>query len=322
MVAKEWRDARWKVLLAAVAVLAFVVLAPRLYEAVQRFVESEIQRTNAEIESPEEFMPQGESQMPPGEFQPLPYTQADYEEELRGYVQEMRQPEYPVEVAEGDMRGLSAGAGLVLVPLAALLGVALVSGEVSRGTVFLLLSRPISRTRILLTKYLVGVAVMFAVALLGGVGVVVSGYAHGYPAASVDAARTLAQSGLFWLGALSVLGVAILASVLFRDVIRSVIATAATLYAIFYLPDFLRGVASYWLAPSEQEYMENPMAQQGWQESFEAFRIAKYWFIRDAYEGGPLASYQPGLALSLLVCLVAAALPLIAALWIFRRRGY
>lgn len=312
MLAKEWRDARWKLLLAALAVLAFVVFAPRSYEAILQTVERDIRTARADLASPEAFMERG--------MQPAYYEQAEYEESLRGTIEEMRQPDYPVQVAESDMTGLSAGAGLALVPLAALLGVALVSGEVSRGTIFLLLSQPISRTRVLLTKYLVGVAVLLAVALLGGVGIVTSGYAHGYPAASINVAKVLASSGLFWMGTLSVLGVATLASVLFRDVIRSVIATTATLYAIFYLPDLMRGVASLWLAPSEQEYREDPMAANGWYRSFETFRIINYWHISDAY-GGPFGS-QPDPVLNLLVCFVTAALPLIAAFWLFRRKNY
>ena len=320
MIAKEWWEARWKFVLAAVVVLVFVVLAPRSYQAIQEFVEAEIQRTNAEIASPEDFMPQGEVQVPPGELQPPPYTEADYKEELRSSVKAMSRPDYLVGMAEQEVLGVHMGASLVLVPLAALLGVALVSGEVSRGTIFLLLSRPISRTRILLTKYLIGVAVIFAVALLGGVGVVASGYAHGYPAASIDPVRILAQSGLFWLGTVSVLGVATLASVLFRDMFRSVVATAVALYAVFSLPDLLREVA-WWLSPPLQEDLEGPVMRDGWYDSFEAFRITNYWFIPDTY-GGPFGNQQPDPVLSLLICVATAVLPLLAALWIFRRRSY
>ena len=68
------------------------------------------------------------------------------------------------------------------------------------------------------------------------------------------------------------------------------------------------------------------MNQQGWYESFEVYRITNYWSIVYPYENGifddPLASQQPDPMLSVLVCLIAAVLPLIAALWLFRRRSY
>ena len=183
----------------------------------------------------------------------------------------------------------------------------------------LLLSRPISRTRIFLTKYSIGAVLLLATALLSVVGLVVSRYAHGYPAAAINVAEILASAGLFWLGTLSVLGVALLASVLFRDVIRSVIATAVTLYAIFYLPDLMRGIASFWMAPSEQEYREDPMAQNDWYAYFEVFRIVRYWYVSDVY-GGPFGS-QSSPMFSVLVCIVAAVTALLAALCLFRRRS-
>ncbi len=319
MVAKERRDARWKLLIAAVAVLAFVVLAPRPYGAILKEAEFQIEMTKEQIESPEKRMPPEEA-LPPG------YTRTSYEESLRDDIERMRQPSFPAELARWEVRSIhEAEKYMFLVPLAALLGVALVSGEVSRGAIFLLLSRPVSRTRIFLIKYLVGATALLAAALLGGVGIVVSGYAHGYPAAAVNVAEILASAGMFWLATVSVLSVATLASVLFRDVIRSVIATAAALFAIFSLPDLIREVASWWYW-SDRAYFEGPMAQEGWYESFEVFRITRYWSFLDLYERGPfdepLASLQPDPMLSVLVCSVAAALPLLAALWLFRRKSY
>lgn len=314
MVAKEWWEARWKFVLAAVVVLAVVVVAPRPYGVILSDTERDIERARAELASPEAFMG-------PEEMRPPGYTPEMQVEGLKEHIERMQQPDYPVGVAEGEVKGVGTGASFGLVPFAALLGVALVSGEVSRGSIFLLLSRPISRTRLLLTKYLLGVAALLAVALLGGVGIVVSGYAHGYPAASINAGRLLASAGLFWLGTLSVLGVSLLASVLFRDVIRSVIATAATLYAIFYLPDLLRGIASYWTAPSEPVSFEDQMVDQAWYQSFEALRIINYWLLPNFQEQS-FPEYQPSIALCIVVCLIAAVLPLLAALWVFRRKSH
>ena len=318
MVSKEWWEARWKFAIAALAVLAFAAFALRPYGAILEQAEFQIENTRAELESPEEFMPP--EAFPPG------YSRASYEESLREELERMQRPGYSTELARFEMSDLQAGASyLVLVPLAALLGVALVSGEVSRGSVFLLLAKPISRTRIFLTKYSVGAAVMLAVALLAGGGIVASGYAHGYPAAAINVADVLATAGLFWLGTLSVLAVATLASVLFRDVIRSVVATAVALYAISSLPDLLRGAVSWWLYPSPEDYPEDPTTAQAWYGSFEAFRITNYWVVQDSYGGPfgePLMNQLPGPALSVLVCSIAAVLPLIIALFLFRSKTY
>jgi ABC-type transport system involved in multi-copper enzyme maturation permease subunit len=100
MIAKEWHDARWKFLVAAVPVVLLVSLLPPYQELV---AESTKYAPNANP-------------------------------------------------ARDTLRVLSdfyyLGGFLVLLPLAALLGVASISGEVSNGSIFLLLSRPISRTRL------------------------------------------------------------------------------------------------------------------------------------------------------------------------------
>ena len=322
MVAKEWWEARWKFVLAALVILAFVAFAPRPYAGILKEAEFQIERTRAELESPERLMP------PEGAFSPG-YTRADYEEHMRNEFERIRQPDYPVELAGQEVQGVyEVGKYMVLVPLAALLGVALVSGEVSRGSVLLLLSRPISRTRIFLTKYSVGAVVLLAATLLGAVGIAVSGYAHGYPAAAMNVAKILASAGLFWLGVLSVLGVAVLASVLFRDVIRSVVATVVALYVASSAPSWIAEIAqTAWLLTHEQDFMESPVAQEDWYESFEIFRITNYWSFLDPYGSGgpfgePLAYQQPDPMLSVLVCLISAVLPLLTAFWIFRRKSY
>lgn len=118
MIAKEWRDARWKFLIATVPVVLLVLLLS-----------------------------------PYGEF-----------------VEEARRipGEDPVENALRDLNDLYyLGGFFVLLPLAAFLGVASISGEVSSGTVLLLLSRPMSRTRLLLTKYAVCAGTLLVAAVLG-----------------------------------------------------------------------------------------------------------------------------------------------------------
>ena len=320
MISKEWWEARWKFALAAVAVLAFLMLAPRPYGAILKEAEFQIERTRTAFESSESFMIPEEA-LPPG------YTQADYEEYERNEFERIQRPDYPVELAGWEVYDVyEAGKYMVLVPLAALLGVALISGEVSRGSIFLLLSKPISRTQIFLTKYAVGAAVLLVTALLSVVVIVLSSYSHGYPAGAISIAEILASAGLFWLGTLSVLGVATLASVLFRDVIRSVIATVAALYALFSLPDLIREMASWWYWSYDRAYFEVLMERQDWYGSFEVFRITRYWSLRAPYPDGPFAgplpNLQPDPLLSILVCSIAAALPLMIALLLFQKKSY
>ena len=64
---------------------------------------------------------------------------------------------------------LSGDSGIVMVIIAALLGASLIAGEVNKQTIFLLLSRPLSRNRILLTKYAVGAAILLGLTILSGV---------------------------------------------------------------------------------------------------------------------------------------------------------
>ena len=315
MLAKEWWDARWKFALAAVAVLAFVAVTPRSYALIQDDIQFQVEMMRAQLEPSEPFM--GSQPAPPG------YSSEGYEEEVRDEIERMQRPNYLLDMTRIEMTDLQMGTGyVILIPVAALLGVALISGEVSRGTVFLLLARPISRTRILLTKYVVSVVVLLAVALLGGLGILVSGRAHGYPASTIDASQTLAYAGSFWLGTVSVLGVALLMSVIFRDVVRSVIATVVTLCAIFLFPGLLREIA-WWLSPSSQrEYFQGPLTQGNWYENLEAFKIINYWFITNNVYGGPFTGQYDNLAVKLIVCLTTAVLPLIVALLIFRRKSY
>lgn len=204
---------------------------------------------------------------------------------------------------------------LILIPLAGLLGVALISGEVGRGSVFLLLSRPVSRTRTLLTKYSVCVVSLFAVALLGVLGTFVSAYAHDYPQDSLRVPEILASSVLFWLGSVFVLGLAVLASVVFGDVIRSVVATIGVAFLLYAGPDLLMSLSELWLFVMGDP-VDNPT---DWNERymfFQRFDLFNYWTATDPISGEWVATRN------LLVCLAVAAVPLIASLWLFRRRAY
>ena len=198
------------------------------------------------------------------------------------------------------------GSALILVPLAAVLGVAPISGEVSKGTIFLALSRPISRDRLLLIKYATGAGILLIVALVGSAGLIVSAHIHGYPSSSFVITNILLSAILIWLGSLCVLGTALLLSVVFGDVIRSVIATGLAVYVILKFPrDFLN--YSLWV---EHHRLGVP------ERLVDRLRLPHYWSSEGLYSGDSFA------VTNFLVCSIAAALPLLAALWLFRRKEY
>ncbi len=317
MIAKEWRDARWKLLIALAAILVIVFVLPRSYEQIQADTRREIERLQRDVESPDAaFLP---PDMPPEVRAQESYYVDDMRDSMRSQIEDMRTPGYLEQAARWEIQGISMGANVVLVPLAGLLGVALVSGEVGRGTIFLLLSRPISRRRTLLTKYSICAVVLFAAALIGAVGAIISGHAHGYPAGSLSAPGILALAGLFWLGTLFVLGVALLASVLFGDAIKSTIAALAALYAIYSVPDLVRTALFELRYRANGDYERGFSATEDWYQTFERYRLINYWTADDLRTGEVVFSQA---AQNSLVCLVAAAVPLLVALWLFRRKAY
>lgn len=198
MIAKEWRDARWKL---AIALLFTLLLIPSLapYGEIVRMA----QNVTTEL-------PDG-TQIPESE----------------------RLSTDPAKYAVQDMESLyTVGSVAVLLPLAALLGVGLVSGEVGNGTILLLLSKPVGRTRALLTRYIVCANVLLAAAIFGTLLLTVGAVARGYPLEQFSPVGAALSTVLMWLGMLFVLGVALLASVLFRNLVVSVATTLVALYVI------------------------------------------------------------------------------------------
>ena len=180
--------------------------------------------------------------------------------------------------------------------LAAVLGAGLISGEASRGTIFFLLSKPVDRARVLLIKYGVGALALLVAATLGGVSLVASESIHGYPVGSLDAAGVALSVVLMWLGALFVLGVAILCSVVFGDAVKSFLTTLLVGYLMFNVP----------VAAGDDGL--NPLPQ--------LLVLPDFWRASRLYSGESFA------ITNFLVCFTTAALPLMVALWLFRRRPY
>jgi ABC-type transport system involved in multi-copper enzyme maturation permease subunit len=175
----------------------------------------------------------------------------------------------------------------LLTLLATLLGGGLIANEVSKGTIFFLLSKPVSRERILLTKYGVSAALLLIVSAIGGVGIAIVGSVLGQPQ---NVLHLLIATILLWLAALFPLGLALFFSVALSDGFRAMAFSLLVTLAFALLPVILPG---------------------GWDWS-----LWHYWSNLNAYLNGgfPLKEY--------LVCLITAVIPLIAALVVFHRKAY
>ncbi len=173
-----------------------------------------------------------------------------------------------------------------LLLLAVMLGCGLIAGEVSKGTIFFLLSKPVSRERILLTKYGVSMGFLFVVSVIGSISVEGASIALGHPQ---DILHLLVATVLLWLGALFPLGLSLFFSTISPDSVRPLIFALLITVALA-LPATL----------------PNGLDWSLW----------RYWSSLDAYLSGglPLKEY--------LVCLVTAALPLLGALIVFRKKAY
>lgn len=276
MVAKEWRDARWKFAVATILVLLLsTYLTPY----------SEIVATAGEIGG----MTMGEGRDPA-----LPPSVAYNAERM----------------ALDEMWGFYNVGGLVaLGSLALVLGATLISGETGSGTISLLLSRPLSRTRILLTKYAVCAAVLLTAAALGGVLILTVAALREYPMGDVSYSGVLLLGLMMWLVSVFVLGVALLVSVFFRGAIPSLAVTALALLAFFTFPENVLNVISI----VDYRILMN---SQSWYEFFYRLAPGRYLIAPGVFKGD-----LPGAA-RFLYWTIAAAVPLLAAVWIFRKKSY
>jgi ABC-type transport system involved in multi-copper enzyme maturation permease subunit len=279
MVAKELRDARWKVLAALAVVLTALTVSgyPTPYPLLVEMTE---------VPPP--------TALPDGTLAPEEYLE----------------PSDPEEYAMQEMAGVyNVGGFVILLPLAGVLGVALIAGETGSGTIFTLLSKPVSRTRVLLTKYVVCAVALLACAVFGGVLLVIAAAVRGYPLENLNVAGAALSSVLIWLGSLFVLGVALLASVVFRNVLASAIATALAMYLVFALPSFALSIYFVFAAPE----FETPAIAA---EVMRISNLGSYWVVEGLYVDGsvPLMNF--------LFSFAAAAIMLLVSLWLFRRKGF
>jgi ABC-type transport system involved in multi-copper enzyme maturation permease subunit len=216
----------------------------------------------------------------------------------------------PTRMALGEM-SLAQGVvgGTVLGLLGGLVGAILVSREVRENTIFWLLSRPVSRTRALLTKYSVCAGALLALSALGSFELIAIAWAKGYPVGSVSFAGVVLSTVLVWLGSLSILGVALLFSVLFGRVLASIVATGVVAYLMCAGPGYVIQVLQTYLW-DEQRALTFPYA------AVDKFVLPFHWFSEASYMGKGIS------VADFLICLIAAAVPLFAALWLFQRKAY
>lgn len=305
MIAKEWRDARWKLLLGVLAFLVLLPLTIRSYEAIQEDIAFQLKMMQGDMQEPETFAG------PMSEAESKEYI-ADTREQLR----DMQSPGFAEEVAYSELSDTTTYLNLlVLVSLAGLLGVGLISSEVSGGSILLLLSKPLSRGRIMMTKYTVCAACLLVVAVFGGISAILYAYARGYPSQSVQVTQILTSTTLIWLASLFVLGVALIASIIFRDVVVTLVATVAAMFVILAGPELLRALAE-WIIWGDRIYQMDLRTMPSWYKAFDYFQLTTYWTGFGPYSGQTL------FAQSFVVCLVTALATLLLALWLFRRKTY
>ncbi len=278
MLAKELRNMWWMLIVGALIFLPILVSGPTPYAQLVEIARSE----------PELLVLQAPSM----------------------YEQDEKIPEDPVIFAAEEMALFFGGVGKTfLIPIAAVLGIGLISAEVGRNTVFFLLSRPISRTHVLLAKYAAGALALLGVAVFFGVGLVVSAGARGYPLDHLNPTGIALSILMLWLGSLSVFGLALACSVLLRNLVWSAIAVLSLLTLAWSFSNFLYGFwMNYFLDENESLGLSADVVQRA--------IIPHYWSSKDLYLGDSFAMVD------FLVCLSAAALTLLAALWLFRRKAY
>lgn len=169
---------------------------------------------------------------------------------------------------------------------AVLLGAPLIAGEASKGSIFFLLSRPLSRTRILLLKYITSAAILLLIALVGSATLLIAAALQGH---TQHLGGVLASTLLLWLASLFVLGSSAIFSILLSDTLRAVAATAGVMAAVA-IPTLIPGI--------------------------DRWTPAYYWASLPTFLGSEFPVQ------ALLVNLIVAALPLALALRLFHTRQY
>lgn len=181
----------------------------------------------------------------------------------------------------------------------AVFGAGLIASETSSGSIFVLLSRPFSRTRIFLTKY--GVAAGLSLLLCALFGAVGLGVGAWQGVAAPPLGGWVLSVILLWLAMLCVIGVAMLYSVL----IPSAFAAGALAFFTLYIVD----IAPIWFQSGTQPHVHYLLGGPPWE-------LDTYWSSLGIYAG--IDSPEK----SLLIVGVAALIPVALALALFVRKAF
>jgi ABC-type transport system involved in multi-copper enzyme maturation permease subunit len=181
---------------------------------------------------------------------------------------------------------------------AAVFGAGLIASETSSGSIYVLLSRPFSRTRIILTKYGVaaGLSLLLSV-LFGSVGLVVGAWQGVTPP---PLGGWLLSVVLLWLAMLCVISLAMLYSALVPSAFAAGVMAFFTLYILDLAPVFHSGTA-----PHIHYFLGGP-----------PWELDTYWSSLSIYAG--LDSPVKALLVSGLAALIPAAL----AVALFVRKAF
>ena len=174
----------------------------------------------------------------------------------------------------------------ILVVMAIVLGSGLIAGEANKGTIFFLLGKPISRERVLLIKYAISALLLLAVSVICSIALLVTAAFAGHPQ---NISGVVISTALLWLGVLFSLGLALMFSALFKDPLWPLIC-ALVITVLTLIPSFIPG--------------------------WGAWNLISYWSSQPAYLG------QGFPAKEFLICFVAAVIPLVLAMLLFRKRAY
>lgn len=256
MVVKELIEARWKAIIGSVVAVLVAAALASTYNLIKNLLASQLTGDAAQ-QIPSQL--QGQIQQFTGSYDAYVWSQ-----------------------------WFSKNGPEILAILAAVLGASLIASEVNKGTIFFLLSKPVSRDRVLLTKYLVSALILLGVLLLSGVAILIAAAMVGHPQ---NVGGVLISTILLWLGMLFVLGLALLFSVLFHDVLRPLIFSLL-LTLLLSIPGLIPNATL-----------------NDWSLTF-------YWSNFAAYQGTifPLKA--------LIICLVAAMVPVALAIPLFRKQAY
>jgi ABC-type transport system involved in multi-copper enzyme maturation permease subunit len=181
----------------------------------------------------------------------------------------------------------------------AILGAGLVASEIESGSIFILLSRPISRAQALLTKYGIAAGCGFALCALSGCLAVVIGDWQGI--ASPPFWGVILSITLLWLGMLFVMSLTLLYSLLIPQALAAGVLGFFTTYLLNIVP-VIHTSTSNALHPTY-------LLGTDWS-------LVSYWSSLGIYSGtmNPLKA--------LVVAILAAMIPAGMALVLFMRKAF